>query len=129
MPLWMVRAGRHGEQEQAAIDNGFVTIGWNELSQPFRNKNQGRIEEIIQRGVPWRMTIANEVGEIWRFLKEINIGDLVALPLKNQSAIAVGKVTGSYEYRKDFRDIIRHLRKVDSIKVDIPKLYSFSFFS
>jgi restriction system protein len=32
MPLWMIRAGRHGEQEQKAIDNSFVTIGWNELS-------------------------------------------------------------------------------------------------
>jgi restriction system protein len=31
MTLWVVRAGRHGEQEQTAIDYNLVTIGWNEL--------------------------------------------------------------------------------------------------
>lgn len=31
MSLWMVRAGRRGDQEQGALDSGVVTIGWNEL--------------------------------------------------------------------------------------------------
>ena len=123
MPLWMVRAGRHGEQEQTAIDNGFVTIGWNELPNLSRIRTKDELKKIYNDVYPGekKMTIANEVGQIWRFLKEINIGDLVALPLKTQSAIAIGKVTGSYEYRKDFGDIIRHIRKVDWIRVDIPR--------
>lgn len=123
MPLWMVRAGRHGEQEQKAIDNGFVTIGWNELPDLSDIRTKDELKKLYNKVYPGqkKMTIANEVGQIWRFLKEINIGDLGALPLKTQSAIAIGKVTGPYEYRKDFGDIIRHIRKVNWIKVDIPR--------
>ena len=31
MALWMVRAGAHGEQEQAVLENNIVAIGWNEM--------------------------------------------------------------------------------------------------
>jgi restriction system protein len=29
--LWVVRAGKEGEQERAALENNLVTIGWNEF--------------------------------------------------------------------------------------------------
>jgi len=123
MPLWMVRAGRHGEQEQRALSNGFVTIGWNELPDLSKINTKDDLKKIYVKTYPGqkKMATANEVGQIWRFLKGINIDDLVALPLKTQSAIAVGKVTGSYEYRKDLGEIIRHIRKVNWIRPDIPR--------
>ena len=31
MAVWLVRAGRNGEREQAALENNLVTIGYNEL--------------------------------------------------------------------------------------------------
>jgi restriction system protein len=31
MALWLVRAGEHGEQEQAALQHAVAVIGWNEL--------------------------------------------------------------------------------------------------
>ncbi len=31
MTIWLVRAGKYGEQEQTALDKGIVIIGWNEL--------------------------------------------------------------------------------------------------
>jgi predicted Mrr-cat superfamily restriction endonuclease len=34
------------------------------------------------------------MGQAWRFVHGIAQGDLVALPLKAESAIALGKVTG-----------------------------------
>ena len=30
MSLWLVRAGQHGGQEQIALEQNVVTIGWNE---------------------------------------------------------------------------------------------------
>jgi predicted Mrr-cat superfamily restriction endonuclease len=40
------------------------------------------------------MTAANQVGQLWRFLGLIQEKDLVALPLRHQSAISIGKITG-----------------------------------
>jgi len=31
MALWVVRAGKHGEQEETAVKESLVCHGWNEL--------------------------------------------------------------------------------------------------
>jgi hypothetical protein len=31
LTLWLVRAGREGEQERGVLQNNIVAIGWNEL--------------------------------------------------------------------------------------------------
>lgn len=69
-----------------------------------------------------------------RFIHEIKKGDLVALPLKTQSAIVIGKVEGEYQY-KQLADNIKHIIKVKWLKT-IPRsafdqdlLYSFGALS
>jgi restriction system protein len=117
MSLWLVRAGRHGEQEQGALESDVVTIGWNELPDLSNLTNRGELTKLYVQIHPTakKNQIANEVGQIWRFAREIQVGDLVALPLKTQSAIAIGKVVGPYEY-KELADNIKHIRQVKWIK-------------
>ena len=102
MSLWLVRAGRHGEQEQGALDNSVVTIGWNELPDLSKLKDKNELTKLYVQIHPKakKNQIANEVGQVWRFAYDIQLGDLVALPLKTQSAIAIGKVEGPYEYKE-----------------------------
>jgi len=87
MSLWLVRAGRHGEQEQGALDNDVVTIGWNELPDLSGLKNRSELTRLYTQIHPKakKNQIANEVGQVWRFAREIQVGDLVALPLKTQA--------------------------------------------
>ncbi|MCE2506300.1 MAG: restriction endonuclease [Nitrosopumilaceae archaeon] len=61
------------------------------------------------------MHVSNVVGQIWSFLKRINSGDLVALPLKRKSGIAIGKIVGDYEF-KEIQSNIKHIRKVNWLK-------------
>jgi len=121
MSLWLVRAGRHGEQEQGALDNNIATIGWNELPDLSNAKNREEIAKIYARVHPTakKAQAAKGVGQVWRFVGEIQKGDLVALPLKTQSAIAIGKVQGEYEY-KELADNIKHIRRVEWLKT-IPR--------
>lgn len=102
MSLWLVRAGSYGEQEQGALENSAATIGWNELGDLSNIKSRTQLEELFTKVNPdaTKNSIANQVGQIWRFIHEIQKGDLVALPLKTQSAIAVGQVEGDYEYKE-----------------------------
>lgn len=113
MSLWMVRAGRHGEQEQGALDNSVVTIAWNEFGDISNLKNRGELKKLYLQIHPMakKKKMANAVGHLWRFANDIQIGDLVALPLKTQSAIALGKVQGPYEY-KELASDIKHIRRV-----------------
>lgn len=117
MSFWMVRAGKHGEQEQGALEHGVATIGWNELPDLSHVKNREEMAELYYEVHPTikRAQAANEIGQVWRFAREIQKGDLVALPLKTQSAIAVGKVEGDYEYT-NLADNIKHIRRVKWLK-------------
>lgn len=121
MSLWLVRAGRHGEQEQGALEHSVVTIGWNEFSDLSNIKTRDELAELYARINPAakKMQTANVVGQIWRFVREIQKDDLVALPLKTQSAIAIGKVVGDYEY-KELTNNIKHIRRVKWLKT-IPR--------
>jgi len=121
MSLWLVRAGRHGEQEQGALSNNIVTIGWNELPNLSNVRNRAELAELYNRVHPTtkKAQAARGVGQVWRFVREIQGGDLVALPLKTQSAIAIGKVEGEYEYQ-ELADNIKHVRRVNWLRT-IPR--------
>ena len=117
MSLWMVRAGKHGEQEQGALEHSVVTIGWNELPDLSHVKNRDELAKLYAEVYPAakKAEAANRIGQVWRFVGEIRKGDLVALPLKTQSAIAIGKVDSDYEYQK-LTENIKHIRRVTWLK-------------
>lgn len=117
----MVRAGSHGEQESVVLDNNIVTIGWNEFDDLSKVKSKEELTRLYLKLNPdsKKMKVANEVGQIWRFVREIQKDDLVALPLKMQAAISIGKIKSDYEYKK-IAPNIKHIRHVKWIKT-IPR--------
>jgi len=121
MSLWMVRAGSHGEREEGALSNNIVIIGWEELPGLSKIKTKEELTELYNKVYPTakKMEFANYVGQIWRFIHEIQKGDLVALPLKTQSAIAIGEIISDYEY-KEIANNIKHIRHVRWLKI-IPR--------
>lgn len=135
MSLWLVRAGGHGEQEQVAIEENVITIGWNEFSDFSNLKRKEDLTEIYRKEYPGasKNKAGNEIGQIWRFIHDIKKGDLVALPLKTESSIALGEVVGDYEYKELFNNV-KHIRRVKWLKTlprsafDQDLLYSFGAF-
>lgn len=123
MTVWLVRAGRYGENEQTAIDKNVVTIGWNELQDLSTISERAQLAELYRKTHPDASNgkVANEVGQVWAFKSRIKKGDLVVLPLKTQSAIAIGKVKGEYQYRTDINEGVKHTRSVEWMRTDIPR--------
>jgi len=117
----MVRAGEYGEQENTAINENVVTIGWEDLPDLSAIHTRDELKDLYLKTYPdaKKMTAANEVGQLWRFIHEIQVNDLVALPLKKQSAIIIGKVKNKYEYKK-IAENVKHIRHVTWIKT-IPR--------
>lgn len=133
MALWLVRAGRHGEQEQYSLEHNIVSIGWSDLDFDLSSLTRDELKKALEDKHPGKAKNAysNYAGQIWSFVKKIEQGDLVVLPLKVQSGIAVGKITGGYSYRNDPLSNIRHTRPVQWIATlprtafDQDLLYSF----
>lgn len=123
MALWLVRAGSGGERQDYALDRGFAVIGWDEMGDlgAFLDKPAMRTgyEQIaIGRSTAF---ISNHIGQLWAFSHRIAIGDLIALPLKHQDAIAFGTVTGGYEFHADGEPGTKHRLPVKWIVQDLPR--------
>lgn len=122
MTVWLVRAGKSGDMEDAALDKNVAVVGWNVLPDLSTAKTRDELDQLYQKALPdaGDGRRANHVGQLWAFSHRIEIGDLVVLPLKRASAIAIGKVTGTYQYRTDLGDV-HHTRPVEWLRTDIPR--------
>ena len=117
MSLWVVRAGKHGEQEETAVKEHLVCHAWNELPDYSNCQTKDDLRALYKKTYPneSEKKAATGLGQVWRFAREIQKGDLVALPLKTAFAFAFGRVTGDYQYKKVAPNVM-HIRKVEWIK-------------
>ena len=132
MSLWLVRAGKYGQDEDFSINEKRSIIGWEDLPDLSGIQTRDELKALHQQHYPdmGKRTIINSAGQLWAFARRMEHGDLVVLPLKTRSTIALGKVGGDYEYFKG-----RHTRPVKWLNTDIPRdtfgqdlLYSFGAF-
>jgi restriction system protein len=119
MAVWLTRAGKHGEDESAALEKGRAIVGWREMPhdvssiESYEEMKKKHLEAFPDMSPK---AIMNNAAQLWSFTKRIQIGDIAVLPLKTRSAIAIGKVTGNYQYFED-----RHTRPVQWIRDDVPR--------
>jgi len=134
MAVWLVRAGSYGEREEFVLSSGVAAIGWEDLPDLSTIHDRGDLAHLCRATYPddKPRAVANWVGQLWAFLREMNERDLVVLPLKKTAVIAIGEVQGPYQYRSDFPSDARHARPVKWLRTDIPRtsfdqdlLYSF----
>lgn len=137
MALWLVRAGRHGEREDFALENNVVVIGWDGLKDLSAISSRDELVRVMAEVYPDEKPKArlNYASQIWAFVGRIQEGDWVVLPLKKRSAIAIGQITGGYKYEAGNPEGARHTRPVKWLDTDIPRsrfdqdiLYSFGAF-
>ena len=118
MAVWLIRAGRHGEDEDQALDQGLAIIGWHEMPdmgtiatyEEMKARHAAVYPDMSPRAVQ------NNAAQVWAFSHRITVGDLAVLPLKTRSVVAVGRVAGPYEFRSG-----RHVRKVEWTRANVPR--------
>lgn len=113
MSLWVVHAGRHGEQQETALAEGVTCHGWNDLPDYSEVATRDEFREFYQSFYPLETggRLITRFNQVWRFAHGIEIGDRVAMPIKSESAFAFGRVTGEYQYRKLAPNVM-HTRSV-----------------
>ncbi|MGA3540972.1 CBS domain-containing protein [Micromonosporaceae bacterium DT194] len=120
---WMVRAGRDGEREDAALQEGFAIAGWPELGDLSTIGTRGELRELVASTYPDRRdaVIANWTGQLWRFTRLFEAGDLVIVPIRSKDQLAIGRVSGPYQYRADAPPGFQHVRPVRWLRTDLPR--------
>jgi len=123
MAVWMVRAGKQGEHESLALEKGIVAIGWDDMPDLSHVDTRQKLRSMCEQVYPsaTKSKISNLVGQLWNFRERIRKNDLVAMPLKTRSAIALGRIVGDYEYKKANPYGAKHTRAVKWIRNDLPR--------
>lgn len=123
MRVWLVRAGRHGEREQFAIEHDCVLVGWQDLGDLSQVADRHELIDALRASSPDASDkkLSNHAAQLGAFLWKIEVGDVVVLPLKSTPALALGRVTGAYAYRSEFPADARHTRPVEWLRTDLPR--------
>lgn len=122
--VWGIHAGRTGEADSLFLKQNCIAIGWDAMGDlsklsadrdAFKQRYMQRYPDARKGG------IATVSGIPFRFLHEMQVGDLVAYPSKLDKHIHIGRITGDYRYDSSDEASYRHRRKVKWLKA-VPRL-------
>src|SRR4051812_5317069 len=106
-----------------ALSSAVVGIGWPEVGDLSSLTTTEALRDRLVESYPDKKpsTIANWVGQVDAFQRRMQIGDLVALPLKSTPAVAFGRVAGQYRYVPSAPPSMRYQRAVQWFREDVPR--------
>lgn len=92
--MWMVRAGRGAESIDDFIEKGVVAIGWDGLGDIPKGASREDIAKKLISENPARSKsrVANNAGQIWRYINEIEVGDYVVSYDPGRRVYHVGEI-------------------------------------
>ena len=134
--VYLARAGRNGEDEDYALDNSLAIIGFRDVPSLEGARDYDAVAQLVKNAFPGGKprTLGNYAGQLGAFAVAMQEGDIVVLPRKLTSQIAIGRVTGPYRYEQ-VNTAFRHTRPVEWLRPDVPRatfeqdlLYSFGAF-
>lgn len=131
--LWLVRLGKNGEREAAALQDNMLRIGFGLTedisSLKSREAIMEKMAELFPNDKPKRHR--NFAAQINQFINVAKTDDLVVTPFKTTRSIGIGRLAGPYTIGTEGEP----LRPVQWLKTYIPRdsfkqdlLYSFGAF-
>lgn len=131
--LWLVRLGKNGEREAAALEDNNLRIGFGLTEDISHLKDRegliGKMAALFPNDKPNRHR--NFAAQINQFINVAETDDLVVTPFKTTGTIGIGRIVGPYRAGPQGEA----LRPVQWLKTDLPRdtfkqdlLYSFGAF-
>lgn len=137
MAVWTVKGGSRGEREDLLLEEGLIGGSWGPLASLKGASDVAQVAELFATAYPdmAARSRSSYVGQLWSLRQRMQVGELVVMPLKTTGTIAVGRITGPYQYRGDLGETLQHVRAVAWQRTDVARdafdqdlLYSFGAF-
>jgi hypothetical protein len=102
MNYWMVRAGRGGKFYDEFIKYDLIATGWDKITSLANAKSKSELEKIYHDAYPNepKGKLGTHVGELWAFVHDIEVGDIVLTSNPLNRTIYIGRIRGDYLYSK-----------------------------
>ena len=100
MPLWALASGAEDRRASYGFDHDAAIVGW---SRTGDLRTVGSVQELrssLDRAYPGTAptTLGEWANQLWSFVHDIVIGDLVAVRLEASPEVAFGRITGPYRF-------------------------------
>lgn len=117
--IWGIHGGKTGEAEALFLRQGYVAMGWGEMGDLAKlAPTREAFKEALAATYPEKSAagVANNAGQLYRFVHELKSGDHVAFSAKLDRQIHLGVVEGDYRYDAHGEAGYPHRRKVKWLK-------------
>lgn len=117
--IWGIHGGRHGVADGLFLQRNVIALGWGPMGDvsglaPDRASFRTAVEKAFPGRSPAQISVS--FGQIYRFVHELNVGDVVVYPSKIDRQIHIGEVTGKYQFRPDLDPVHPQTRTVKWLK-------------
>jgi restriction system protein len=122
-PLWCVRAGRIGEANDLFLKSKYVALDGPDLGDlSALPKDREAFKSKIAQAWPHLKpaAIPNQAGQYYRFIHEMQTGDIVLYPSKIDRQVHFGRVDGPYTFDTAKMPNFVHRRAVKWLK-EVPR--------
>ena len=125
MTLWGIHAGRTGDADKLFLKENCIALGWVQMGnlgsiKAEREAFKEKVAEVYKEAKPG--AIPNNAGQLFRFVHELQIGDMVIYPSKADRLVHIGKVEGPYKYDPKTEPGYPNIRQVKWLK-SAPRTY------
>jgi restriction system protein len=116
--LWGIHAGRLGDADSLFLRKNVIAIGWDEMGDISsigrdREALKLKVAETYPSAKPGAIPV--HAGQLFRFIYEIQPGDLVVYPSKIDRHIHIGRVKSEHRYNTSVSTGYPNIRDVEWI--------------
>ncbi len=117
--IWGIHAGRTGDADALFLKKDVVALGWAKLTSLSKlDGSRDAFKTAVGKAYPEKKpaAVANNGGQLFRFVHEMAEGDIIAYPSKADRQIHLGRVEGAYKYDAKLEAGYPHTRPVKWLK-------------
>ena len=96
--IWVVRAGKGGSAVEDVEKASVVAIGWVEVGECSGLQTKDDFTRKLRDVYPDSKAIGQSAGQVYRFIRKMEIGATVLTPDSDRREVLVGEVMGEYRY-------------------------------
>jgi restriction system protein len=115
--IWGIHGGKTGDADTLFLSKGYIAIGWADAGDLSKVADREAFKVLVAKTWPDRakqkpLWVVTAGSQMFRFIKVMKTGDLVAYPSKQDRKIHLGRVESDYQYDPSLDPGYPNLRKV-----------------
>jgi restriction system protein len=123
--MWGIHGGRYGDADELFMKHKLVALGWRDMGDlsslpKDREAFKTRVAQVYVDAKPG--AIPNYAGQLFRFVHEVKVDDMVVYPSQRDRQVHLGRVEGDYVYDPKMEPSYPHHRAVQWLKA-FPRTY------